>query len=767
MRGLTNLEIAVELITWRARLEKGVIRLPRGKSQWLDDFADYLLYRDRRRHLHDLQGSVQYFAASHATLSDWYRAVLKTGEIKVSFLQGRPRIAIDSFHAWRMATARLDHDALLTYALLDQVPDTLEPGRILESLRGWGVFPTAQDNDLERILRRGVADTHVHFEASDPIPLLWARLMHGHDRIEAIPRYSHRDMQAIVNNPERLERRRFERRIVEQAVQCRKDLIDRVKMHVASPAQGAAGTTYLLNERYFLLTVWRQVREDFFSDEELRLWDTYLFAKNLFHSEQQQFSGSGAGLSRFRQYLDRGESLTEARAEKRCKRARLERMRRLVDFATEPSDLQHIELRIAPKKHVRDYFTAFSLWEKLLNDYPDLKRRCAEGRLRIGFVVHFIRKPEETKDGPLFSGLRRLLDRHSAVLHLFRLQHWDLARHIVGIDVANMERGCPPEIFSPFLRQLRGQDILSEKGMIRLEHWERLRERGAHRHPLELPVLGQTYHVGEDYYHIVDGLRHMDCVGRFLLESGDRLGHGLAIGADAKGAAGKRGAPLHIMNGILLDNLVWLYHRGQSFGCLDHAATIKVENAICRLSELIYDTPVDIPLLSGLQKRRYGLPPASIGAATSREDRLFASHLYDPGVRGRRHDWADAERANILDDLHEVTTCLQDAVVRDLRARGIVIEANPTSNLATGAVGSMEEHPLLRHLRCDHDAGLFSINTDDPGVFATRIENEYALLFSAMLKQMDRPTAISIIDHLRQTGMESSFLHRMESVPSR
>ncbi|CBS86283.1 adenosine deaminase [Azospirillum lipoferum] len=129
---------------------------------------------------------------------------------------------------------------------------------------------------------------------------------------------------------------------------------------------------------------------------------------------------------------------------------------------------------------------------------------------------------------------------------------------------------------------------------------------------------------------------------------------------------------------------------------------------------------VDIPLLSGLRQRRYGLPPASIEAATSREGRIFASHLYDPVVRGRRHDWADAEPANILDDLYEVITSLQDAVVRDLRASGIVIEANPTSNLATGAVGSMEEHPLLRHLRNDHDAGLFSINTDDPGVFATR-----------------------------------------------
>jgi len=62
-------------------------------------------------------------------------------------------------------------------------------------------------------------------------------------------------------------------------------------------------------------------------------------------------------------------------------------------------------------------------------------------------------------------------------------------------------------------------------------------------------------------------------------------------------------------------------------------------------------------------------------------------------------------------------------LVRELAARGTVLDVCPLSNLRTGAVRSLEEHPLPRlvaaGVRC-------SISTDDPAMFDTDLTRDYA-----------------------------------------
>jgi len=63
------------------------------------------------------------------------------------------------------------------------------------------------------------------------------------------------------------------------------------------------------------------------------------------------------------------------------------------------------------------------------------------------------------------------------------------------------------------------------------------------------------------------------------------------------------------------------------------------------------------------------------------------------------------------------------ALVRELAGRGIVLDVTPVSNLRTGAVASLEEHPLPRlvaaGVRC-------SVSTDDPAMFDTDLSRDYA-----------------------------------------
>jgi aminodeoxyfutalosine deaminase len=63
-----------------------------------------------------------------------------------------------------------------------------------------------------------------------------------------------------------------------------------------------------------------------------------------------------------------------------------------------------------------------------------------------------------------------------------------------------------------------------------------------------------------------------------------------------------------------------------------------------------------------------------------------------------------------------------EELVAELAQRGIVLDVSPVSNVRTGAVGSLAEHPLPRlvaaGVRC-------SISTDDPAMFDTDLTRDY------------------------------------------
>jgi adenosine deaminase len=70
---------------------------------------------------------------------------------------------------------------------------------------------------------------------------------------------------------------------------------------------------------------------------------------------------------------------------------------------------------------------------------------------------------------------------------------------------------------------------------------------------------------------------------------------------------------------------------------------------------------------------------------------------------------------------HAVRAVDDPAVMEMLRARGIGIEANLTSNVQTSTVRDYAEHPLRRFL----DEGLLAtINTDDPSISGIDLKHE-------------------------------------------
>jgi aminodeoxyfutalosine deaminase len=73
---------------------------------------------------------------------------------------------------------------------------------------------------------------------------------------------------------------------------------------------------------------------------------------------------------------------------------------------------------------------------------------------------------------------------------------------------------------------------------------------------------------------------------------------------------------------------------------------------------------------------------------------------------------------------HGISAIDDSALVRHLREHSIPLEISVTSNLVTGVVKRLEDHPVRRLF----DAGVpITLNTDDPAMFACTLTGEYEL----------------------------------------
>lgn len=86
----------------------------------------------------------------------------------------------------------------------------------------------------------------------------------------------------------------------------------------------------------------------------------------------------------------------------------------------------------------------------------------------------------------------------------------------------------------------------------------------------------------------------------------------------------------------------------------------------------------------------------------------------------------DALEYGFPDRIGHGTSLFQDnRLIEHVLKKQIHIEMCPTSNIRTGSINKIEDHPIIKA----RDLGLnFSINTDDPGPFQSSMLSEYELL---------------------------------------
>jgi adenosine deaminase len=98
---------------------------------------------------------------------------------------------------------------------------------------------------------------------------------------------------------------------------------------------------------------------------------------------------------------------------------------------------------------------------------------------------------------------------------------------------------------------------------------------------------------------------------------------------------------------------------------------------------------------------------------------------------------------------HGIRSVEDRALLEHLRARGVVLDVSPSSNVRTGAVPSIQAHPLRRLI----DAGIHvTLNTDDPTFFNTTLNEEYRQVARVFGFGADELTTLAL------NGVRASFL---------
>ena len=124
--------------------------------------------------------------------------------------------------------------------------------------------------------------------------------------------------------------------------------------------------------------------------------------------------------------------------------------------------------------------------------------------------------------------------------------------------------------------------------------------------------------------------------------------------------------------------------------------------------------------LGGLEAQFPPEPYADVFREARAEGLASVPHAGE--VVGPASVWGALEALEADRVRHGIRAVEDPALVRELAAREIVLDVCPISNLRTGAVASLEEHPLPKLV----EAGvLCSISTDDPAMFDTDLTRDY------------------------------------------
>ncbi|HKU75030.1 MAG TPA: hypothetical protein VJR02_14050 [Pyrinomonadaceae bacterium] len=343
-----------------------------------------------------------------------------------------------------------------------------------------------------------------------------------------------------------------------------------------------------------------------------------------------------------------------------------------------------------------------------------------------------------------------------------------------GVDLCTDEAGVPIWVMAPLVRWVHDA---FEKAASQLDR------RGLLSSSLRATPFRTSVHAGEDFVHLLTGLRRLDeAVEHLQLRKDDRIGHALALGEDTSKWCERTGRIVQPTEERFLD-LLWEWsYRNKHRMSFSPSRKKYLRLEILRLATFIFGDEYSLQVLVAFVEmlhsekalRSVGFPDHTLSgaprrpvnskrASNERSNYLLATYLRDEAIWRRGKVPLEIDLTSVPHEKGALRS-LQNSLRHNIRRKRIRIEVNPSSNLLVGNLGNYVEHPIWRLKSSSAWSRFFRRNvlvcvgSDDPLTFATRLRHEYQLLYDAMvLMKQPKKRALEWINAVRKTGMESRF----------
>lgn len=561
---------------------------------------------------------------------------------------GEPVCQYEHMLKWRMTSHELDEDVFTTAYL------AFQDIRYINTKRNFAWRPVIRHNNvyLNRLLGQGIAENHFHLKGSAPqFPLSWLSMMNNVISIKyrrILEGYSKYRLSTIyytgsdeehlyisylkaalirvflfsklTNQLFILENKEWEKRRKDREIRtygnkedetnwlinfllCEKDRIlfyrNEIQNNIiyykgmgsykSSVLDYALTGNYnhgslankdndiLSGERWFMYSMFQRIfSKDAKMSKYFNLFYAYLVIKETIRSELVQ-TNDNIGFDNFSKYQDRKEDFIDGTPFEK----------KYIELAVRGTiinqNILHLEARIAPKRTAVENAEYIKKFDHFLDDDEELQKRYF-------YVFHFIKEKDDQKwlgdDTASRHHRKRMKLRDQAIaIAKFREKYPRTAQRVKGIDSCAKEIGCRPEVFAQTYRYLQNH-IVYPAG--KEEDWYPGQQ-------IQLSQLSATYHIGEDYLDVIDGLRAIDEAVCFLqLDCGSRFGHALALGINVDEYYQLKKNRILINQQCYLDNLVWLYYRIKRFGLQGYDDLLLfIEQEYSKYFRLIYGNYID------------------------------------------------------------------------------------------------------------------------------------------------------------------------------
>ena len=420
------------------------------------------------------------------------------------------------------------------------------------------------------------------------------------------------------------------------------------------------------------------------------------------------------------------------------------------------SDLSHLELRFSPKNTVEKMT---KLYQRMIKDYSQL-RINNNIEYEISVIAHFIKFPDNNNlDGlPLscrWSNTRAKLEKQAMALlstidSSYTDPGWEYTTDdvlkediliddekvvddssinffdkFVGIDAAGNELYARPEVFAPVFDYLNTQ----------------FKERF-------FKDLNLTFHAGEDYVHLLSGIRYVWEAIHFLGMDEKkkwkqcRIGHATALGIQPKFWADKLDGVIVMAKGEWLDSMIFSKNL---------IGTSYYDTKIKKTWEEVYDKEyIYLDAWTAYEKRREN--PYDC------ENEIVK--LYNSPLVVERY--AEMEQIDITqEDVNIMLEC-QRALLKEMKNCSIAIESMITSNVRISYYEKYEEHHIYRWLFPESvEENIMPpivLASDDPGLFNNNMRIEFSHLYEILKKKGVSEHGIEEkIDELQVNAEEYTF----------